>query len=52
MRLPFDRNLSHKLNWIRSGNCPTSEVSALLCAYYDELLTFYADERRGLIALG
>ncbi len=41
-----------KVIWIRSGNCPTSEVSALLCAHYDELLTFYADERRGLIALG
>lgn len=40
-----------KVIWIRRGNCPTSEIAALLRSHYDDLLAFNQDEQQGLLEL-
>ncbi len=40
-----------KVIWIRLGNCPTSEVAALLRNRYNDLRDFYRDDTASLLEL-
>ena len=40
-----------KIVWIRRGNCPTREIELLLRERYDDILTFYENEREVVLAL-
>ena len=40
-----------KVIWVRLGNCPTSDVAALLRQQHDALTSFYRDEDEGLLEL-
>ena len=41
-----------KLVWIRSGNCSTDEIIAVLRTHHSELLAFEADREAAFLALG
>ena len=49
--LSIARGHPPKVIWIRLGNCPTSDVDALLRERHDELMAFYRDDRTGLLEL-
>ena len=40
-----------KIVWIRRGNCSTREIELLLRERYDDILTFYENEREVVLAL-
>jgi len=41
-----------KTVWIRRGNCPTSEIEAILRKHYSDLQEFERDEQGSFLALG
>ena len=49
--LSISRGHPPKVVLIRSGNCPTMEVAALLRERYDDLLAFYQDEQAAFVGL-
>ena len=40
-----------KVIWVRCGNCSTTEIESVLRNRYNDLLTFYQDERRAFLEL-
>ena len=49
--LSIARGHPPKVIWIRLGNCPTSDVAALLRERWDDLMVFYQDNEAALMEL-